>query len=170
MAPVNYGDLAPARSKPSVDYDVQTSDRVDGTVLPQPRLRDRVQEVFERSGLFSRVQPGPGAGEYHVAIVFGGLPLEEGQRVYGVISGATACLAPLVNNETYVMVANVTKGDRPVKRYEYRERMEVFAWSPVGMVAELADTKAMDGLVDAMLLSLLRDLQHDGILETATAK
>ncbi|MCX5673918.1 MAG: hypothetical protein NTX87_02820 [Planctomycetota bacterium] len=170
VPPVDYAELATAGPKPAVDYEAQVGGAVEGAVLPLPRFEERVEHVLAASGMFSRVRAAKGAEEFHLSLALAPKPLPEGQVIYGIVSGVTACLVPFWSRETFVLTVDVQKGGKTLKRYEYQEHVEVFAWTPVGIITELANTQATDDVADALLLAFLKDLKRDRLLEPPPGK
>ena len=170
VPPVEYAELATAGPRPAVDYDAQVGAPVEGAVLPLPHFQERVEHVLAASGMFSRVRAAKGAEEFHLSLAFAPRPLPQGQVVYGIVCGVTACLVPFSSRETFVLTVDVQKGGETLKRYEYQEHVEVFAWTPVGIITELANTQASDDVADALLLAFLKDLKRDGLLEPPPGK
>jgi len=170
VPPVDYAELATAGPKPAVDYEARVGGAVEGAVLPLPHFQQRVEHVLAASGMFSRVRAGKGAEEFHFVFAFAPRPLPEGRVVYGIVCGVTACLVPFWSRETFALAVDVQKGGKTLKRYEYQEHVEVFAWTPVGLVAELTNTQASDDVADALLLAFLKDLKRDGLLEPPPGK
>ena len=170
VPPVDYAELAVAGAKPAVDYDAQVGAPVEGAVLPLPHFQERVEHVLAASGMFSRVRAAKGAEEFHLSFAMAPRPLPQGQVVYGIVCGVTACLVPFWSRETFVLTVDVQKGGKTLKRYEYQEHVEVFAWTPVGIITELANTQASDDVADALLLVFLKDLKRDGLLEPPPGK
>jgi hypothetical protein len=170
VPPVDYAELATAGPKPAVDYEAQVGGATEGAVLPLPHFQERVEHVLAASGMFSRVRAAKGAEEFHFVLAFAPAPLPEGRVVYSVVSGVTACVVPFAGRETFVLTAEVQKGGRTLKRYEYQEHVDVFAWTPVGLIAQLGNTQATDEVADALLLAFLKDLKRDRLLEPPPAK
>lgn len=170
VPPVDYAELATAGPKPAVDYEAQVGGAVEGAVLPLPRFQQRVEHVLAASGMFSRISAAKGAEEFHLSLALAPKPLTQGQVIYGIVSGVTACLVPYRGRETFVLAVDVQKGGQTLKRYEYQEHVEVFAWTPVGLVAELTNTRATDEVADALLLAFLKDLKRDRLLEPPPGK
>ena len=162
---VDAKTIVPPDPKPSVDYHAEYPRFADTT--PQADwLRDHADRVFEQSRFFSRVSRTHGTGDYHFKLIYVDEDLRPEKSPDAIGAGLTFGFIPLWHTSDVTLRVEVSRKEKVLRTYVYHDQVEIFCWTVVGWAGVAFQSKAVaDELVDDMLLSLLRDLSRDRLLE-----
>jgi hypothetical protein len=160
--------IVPPDPKPSIDYEVHYNRLGEGTTQGI-WLQDHVNQVFTKTGFFSRISRNEGAGDYHLKLIYIDEELRPETSPDAIGAGLTLGLVPLQHKGDVTLRVEVSRKDKLLRTYMYRDQVEIFCWTVVGWAGVAFQSQAVaDELVDDMLLSLLRDLAGDRVLEAST--
>jgi len=160
--------IVPPDPKPSIDYEVHYNRLGEGTTQGT-WLQDRVSQFFTKTGFFSRISRTEGSGDYHLKLIYIDEELRPETSPDAIGAGLTLGLVPLQHKGDVTLRVEVSRKDKLLRTYMYRDQVEIFCWTVVGWAGVAFQSQAVaDELVDDMLLSLLRDLAGDRVLEAST--
>ena len=164
---VDTEEIVPPDPKPSVDYEVHYNRLGEGTAQVN-WLRGHVDQVFEKSQFFARASRLEGAGDYHLRVIYSEEELRPEKSPDAIGAGLTFGLIPLWHTSDVTLRVEVSRREKILRTYVYHDQVEIFCWTVVGWAGVAFQSKAIaDELVDDMLLSLLRDLSRDHLLEAS---
>jgi hypothetical protein len=167
---VDAKEIVPPDPKPSVDYEVHYNRLGEGT--PQVNwLRGHVDQVLEKTQFFSRASRSEGAGDYHLKVIYAEEELRPETSPDAIGPGLTLGFIPLWHTSDVTLKVEVSRRDKLLRTYVYHDHVEIFCWTVVGWAGAAFQSKAVaDELVGDMLLSLLRDLSRDHLLEASKSQ
>jgi hypothetical protein len=182
---LTYEDVAALGLKPAIKYEAVFVElgTPTGRELSTPSsgldmLRGRIEYVFRESKFFSQIAAETGSQIPLVNLMLLRKKDNDPSRqapsaqnyLYEFISGITLIVVPYKYRETeYVLVAEVVKNEKQMKRYEYKRSMDSWIQNPFLILLALTHsfTQVEKRIVDNMLRNFLYDLQKDRLLENA---
>lgn len=156
-----YEQIVPHDPKPSVSYEILGITK--GSIGSIDFSRE-VYEVFRKSNLFSKISAGIGSETYHFSIE---LQAEGSSSLWSVVASiSTMTIIPGYTKDGYVLTVLVHKGNKELKRYQYKRYIETWVHLFLIFATTHLETPIREA-IDDMLLNLLHDLQNDQILTSS---
>ncbi|MCX5684125.1 MAG: hypothetical protein NT049_10615, partial [Planctomycetota bacterium] len=166
---VDYKEITPPDPKPSIYFNVRYPPFDDST--PQAVwLRDHVSQVFQKTGFFSDFSLARHSGDCHLNLLYVEEDIRPEKSLSAMGAGLTLGFVPLSYKSEATLTAEVRRQGATLRTYTYSEHTEIFCWTIIGWVGVNLQTKAIaDEVIDDMLLSLLKDLARDRVLDASAA-
>jgi hypothetical protein len=161
-----YEQIEAFEMLPAVDYELTFSAMGNPNAAGLAFFAERVQLVFGASGAFTGFQPGIGGESHHLRLSLDNHGNAGLAAFSGFISGLTFTILPGYAKDEYKLVAEVSRGDQMLKRYEYHDSMST--WIQILLVFAMPFNSPADvskEVIDNMIRNLIVDLGRDGILE-----
>lgn len=174
---LDYSDLQPAQSKPSISYTAKVIRTLDAPIIEKfqlngtlPLFQDEINRVLVKSGLFSNIEYGQGKAGLSLDMTLyawnqGTSSKSLWTQYYWYLSGITLNIFPYYYEEHLLLHADILSGGQVIQQYEFSHSVNNLGEFLLVFYLPFNDKeKVIRMAVDDLILNLLVGLQHDRFL------
>jgi hypothetical protein len=173
---VKNEQLKSENNRSSVVFDIKLAHykRAEEIKSPElPALQKRFEKILLQSEMFSSVAADESkSADYQFHFKYIAIPdrnkeLSDWQFTNAILSGVTIGFFPMIVSDFVDLYVDVEKDGTILKHYQYREKIDQFAWSLVGIVGMVfVPTSVREECEANMIRNFLYDIKKEDILKT----